>query len=143
MKMTHETMTSYCVICGQKGQWDVCPECATHRVRIVNLTPHAVTVQRPDGSRETYPPIGPPARVATLPSTTRESVEGVPVQSPVEFGEVADLPEPREGVVYLVSIVVGARVQRADVFVPATGPNDGVIRENGQVVAVTRLTATV
>jgi hypothetical protein len=82
------------------------------------------------------------ARVATATTTTGQVVGGLPVQTTL-FGQVTDLPAPKDGVAYLVSaLVLGALAGhgRRDVFAPATGPQDGAVRnDQGQVVAVTRL----
>lgn len=109
----------------------------------VNLTPHAIVIALQSG-RVTVPPSGTVARVAQV---QHESVEvpGLPcpvVPSPT-FGEVEGLPAPQPGVTHLVSALVLARCAgRSDCFAPATGPNDGVVRnDKGQVEAVTRLVA--
>lgn len=64
-------------------------------------------------------------------------VEGIPVP-------VHAIPDESPGALYLVSGMVLARVQRPDVFAPATGPQDGAVRDGaGRLVAVTRLVASV
>ncbi len=53
---------------------------------------------------------------------------------------VTGLPDPIDGTIFIVSAPVGAAiVGRNDVLVLGTGPNDGAIRDGGNVVAVTRL----
>jgi hypothetical protein len=55
---------------------------------------------------------------------------------------IVGLPEPQPGVIFVTSAIVAeaaTKAGRRDVLAPGTGPNDGAIRENGQVVAVTRL----
>lgn len=58
---------------------------------MLNLTPHPITLQFPDGTRATLPPSGQLARV-----TTEEVVvgwaSGLPVVSRT-FGQVTGLPE--------------------------------------------------
>lgn len=112
-------------------------------MQLVNLTEHEITIRGTDGDL-VIPPSGQVARVDQFEPESRQ-IDGipVPVQSPPQYGEVAGLPDPQPGVVYVVSGLVLARVKRADVLAPATGPKDGAIRENGKIVAVTRLNAAV
>lgn len=113
-------------------------------LEVVNLTPHAIVYQRDDGSRVTYAPSGQVARVST--------VQGAPVKTALPFKVLnAPVRGPIEGLpimnykcdkVYIVSGMVADALRtsgnlRPDVFSPGTGPQDGAIRENGQVVAVT------
>ena len=101
----------------------------------INLTPHALSVQLPDGSTTTIPPSGVVARV-----TTEEVVVGQVVGVPVverRFGAVEGLPD--EGVPCLVSaLVAGAVPGRKGVYAPDTGPT-AIRNDKGHVVAVTRL----
>jgi hypothetical protein len=110
--------------------------------KIVNLTPHSITLRDVDGADHTFASAG-VARVTSTPGQ-RELIDGVPV--PVfgrdTFGEVIDLPAPADGVFYVVSGMVGAALNgsRNDVLVPGTGPKDNAIRnEAGHIVAVTCL----
>jgi hypothetical protein len=59
---------------------------------------------------------------------------------------VAGLPDPADGVFYIVSGMVFASPLldgRGDVMAPGTGPDEGAVREGGQVQAVTRLIARI
>ena len=113
--------------------------------KFVNLTPHAITVRQQDGTDITFPPAG---MVARLENTGAEipmgNIEGVPILSRTNFGEVVGLPQyETEGVNYIVSSLVAAHIVRQDVFSPATGPNDGAIRDDkGHIIAVVALKAT-
>ena len=110
----------------------------------VNLTPHAIVVRMPDGSDLTFPPSGKIARVDELPNVHTGDIDGIPVISRTVFGKVIDLPEPVEGVAYIVSGLVAGQVYRSDVFAPATGPKDNAIRnDKGHIVAVISLKSTV
>jgi len=117
-------------------------------MNIINLMPHAITLRFPSGQEMVIPPSGQVARVASIPgavtlrSLTPSGVS-IPVAGPTQYGDVEGIPAADEGTVYLVSALVLARVTRSDVFAPGTGPNDGAIRKDGQVVAVTRLIASV
>jgi hypothetical protein len=111
--------------------------------RVVNLTPHLVTVVWPDGSQKTFEPDpSGPARVSSTPgrclgaSHTYSVLYAAPT-----WGEVEGLPDPSDDTIYIVSMLVAQRCAgRRDVFCPGTGPNDGCIRdEKGRIQAVTRL----
>lgn len=110
----------------------------------INLTPHALTLRSATGDT-VLPPSGTVARVSASPGAL-EDVPGipVPVARPDAFGSVEGLPEPEEGVFFIVSAMVGAHVHnRPDVLTPGTGPRDGAIRnDKGHIVAVTRLKST-
>ncbi len=97
-------------------------------MRIVNLTPHAVTFATRDGSR-TIEASGDVARCTTRTAVVGE-VDGILVTR-TEFGDVRGLPGPQEGTIYVVSSLVAQRVpERADVFVP----NEAVRDEHGRIV---------
>lgn len=115
--------------------WTTCPECGSpvdlpdpDQIRIINLTPHTVTVLRGDTAIE-YPPSGAVARCATQ-RTVIGSLNGIPINQ-TEFGEVSGLPEPAPGVYYIVSALVAqALPQRDDLLIP-----DDVVRdEAGRII---------
>lgn len=65
-----------------------------------------------------------------------------PIYGPSTYGSITGLPDPQAGQYYIVSMMVAqALPDRADLLVPGTGPADEAIRDNGQIVAVTRLIA--
>lgn len=125
-------------------------------MRFVNLTPHAIVIIA-DGRSIDIPPSGTVARVETETTTAWSVlVEPAPplwlraVEVPCQLkkvGKVVGLPgyNADPDAVYLVSgMVLGALresgASRDDVAAPATGPDDGVIRDvDGRVAAVTRL----
>lgn len=103
-------------------------------MKLVNLTPHPVHLIRDDGTTTTIQPEPVPARVAT---TTREvgDIDGVPIVEE-RYEEVAGLPDPKPGVVYVVSrVVAAARPERRDLLVPA----DLVRDDQDQVVGARAL----
>lgn len=129
--------------------------------RIVNLTPHAITIVSTSGEVEILPEPT-PARVSSAPGKQLQSTGcgcdagcdacggefsvpltagGAALMAAPTWGEVEGLPEPQEGTIYVVSSLVAARCAgRRDVFSPGTGPNDGCVRdEKGRIVGVTRL----
>jgi hypothetical protein len=111
-------------------------------MRLVNVTPHAVTLISPTGERVTVPPSGVVARVAErMESLGEVMVDGVPL--PVvrrSFGELEGLPEPEAGVLYVASALVAEaawRVGRSDVV----GLADFVRDEQGRIVGARALVA--
>ena len=122
-------------------------------IQLVNLTPHAISV-RAGGDTVTVPPSGNVARVSTSAKEAGVLFIGTGSPVPVQvttFGQVEGLPEmdPEAGVVYVVSGMVLSALReqgivRGDVVAPATGPNDGAIRnEKGHIVAITGFNALI
>ncbi len=107
-------------------------------MQIINLTPHTVVVAADfNSSRVEFPSEG-VARVSTS-SVATGVVNGIEVVT-TTYGEVEGLPEPQEGVVYLVSMVVGqvpAIKLRPDVLCPDTSPAACVRYPNGYIVGGT------
>lgn len=101
----------------------------TTEIAVCNLTPHTVNIVLEDGSVIDYPPFGRVARVSA--QTKRVGMVGnIPITVTV-FGEVEGLPDPEEGVIYIVSSLVAQRVpDRLDVFVPSESVRD----ENGRII---------
>ncbi len=106
-------------------------------MRLVNLTPHAISLSLLNGEIVTLPSEG-NARISTSPGES-SYLEGIPVPlvGPSVFGPVMGLPEPQEGVIYVTSMLVAQRVLRPDVVSPDTGPT--ALRVDGQIVAVRNL----
>lgn len=106
-----------------------------------NLTPHNITVDV-NGVVHEFPATGTVARVSTS-SVEAGSRFNIPVIKTV-YGEVEEIGKPEdhpEGV--LVSALVLGRLGpewSGVAFAPATGPNDGAVRnDKGHIVAVTKL----
>lgn len=105
-------------------------------MRIVNLTPHQVTVRTESGDR-VFEPSGQVARV-TVSSVQTDEIDGIPVVSQT-YGEIEGLPDPQPGVVYIVSMVVRQAAQaqgRTDVVSPDTSPQGAIRDEQGRIIAV-------
>jgi hypothetical protein len=95
---------------------------------IVNLTPHVVRIyaeDRPDGLDDidwgllhTLDPEPRPARLAMIPIGTTYH-DDIPVEL-VEYGHAEDLPSPRDGVLYVVSLALALSLsmRRDDLLVP-------------------------
>jgi len=110
---------------------------------LMNLTPHAIHVQTPDGAAMSVPPSGHVARVSSIAGRLLTGYDlPCPVYASPTFGAVVGLPDPDGETVYIVSgMVLGLCVGRSDVVGPGTGPADGAIRDGGKIVAVTRFIA--
>lgn len=108
--------------------------------QIINLNKHAVDVQLPSGERIQFPPSGQIATVA-VKSVQDGEVNGIPVFRS-EYGEIVGLPDPQDGVLYLVNLLVGQRAQgRKDLIGPDSGPSAIRYQEGprkGQIEAVTQ-----
>ena len=103
-------------------------------MKLVNLTPHDVIIRLPGGDR-VIPASGTVARVATSHELVDE-IDGIPVSAQT-YGQIEGLPEPRDGVFYVVSAVVLAAAKelgRTDVVAPDTAR--AIRNEAGQIVAV-------
>ena len=107
------------------------------KITLVNKTPHPVTLVL-DDAKITLDPVLPIPRVsshnvvtANYMITDDNGVEHTIVREAPEFGEVIDLPEPQEGVVYIVSMLVAARAQNRTDLV---SPGRQLRNEAGQVI---------
>lgn len=85
-------------------------------IKMINLTPHDITFIVGEETT-TLPASGIVAR-CSIDEQPVGTISGVPVVAPV-IGEIADLPEPQEDAVYIVSRIVAdaAKAQgRTDVY---------------------------
>lgn len=105
-------------------------------VHLVNLTPHTVILEL-DGEHIEIPPSGKVARVALhVQSEYVVRYDGVRIPvSAVRPGLINGLPDPRDGVCYIVSqLVAQVAPHRTDLLVPDT---DKALRDkHGRIVAV-------
>lgn len=100
-------------------------------MKLTNLTPHSLNLFDASGENQvaTVAPSGNAARISTN-NTLDGEVDGVPIFRQVT-GELTGLPEPKEGVGYVVSMAVRLAVpDRKDVF----SPGELVRNEGGQPV---------
>lgn len=98
-------------------------------MEIINLTPHAIKFVNDKLGDTVIEPSGTVARVSSRTETIGD-IDCIPVTRTV-FGEVENLPDPVDGVVYVVSSMVAARVPgRNDVFIP----NDSVRDDQGRII---------
>lgn len=101
-----------------------------NRMKIVNLTPHAITFLREDDSiLLTVEPSGQVAR-ADQTRTPVGTIAGIPANK-CSYGAVTGLPEPVPGTIYLVSALTAqACPERQDIFIV----DDTVRDENGRII---------
>jgi hypothetical protein len=104
----------------------------------INCTPHVIRVANESNEviRE-YPTSEHKAVAKTFPNIVAY-IDEVPM-SLTAWGPVSGLPEPQDGVYYLVSTIIFAHpdtAHRTDLAVPDSGPD--AIRKDGQPYAVRR-----
>jgi hypothetical protein len=107
---------------------------------MINLTPHAIVIQGPDGSRTTIAPSGTVARATALETAAGDHA-GVPVVTRA-WGAVTGLGDARP-VLVSSPVLDACRAQGLDtagVYAPDTGAT-AVRDDAGRIVAVTRLVA--
>jgi len=106
-------------------------------MRIVNLTPHPVTLVTAGGDEVVIQPEATPARIPATTTPVGE-VNGIPlVREELEDADSV-LPAPQPGVVYVVARPVAERANRADLLVPTN-----VERINGRPVRARALARVV
>ena len=95
-------------------------------MKFINLTPHAINLN--DGTI-----LWPSEIICRIASTHTEfDLDGV---CSIAYGEVENLPDAEDGVMYVVSALVAQVVRRTDVVSPATG-HPLTVRKNGLIVSV-------
>lgn len=100
---------------------------------LVNLTPHPVSVIPNDVTVAIVAPSGRVARLREVVQAREElaTEDGdIPLTSVRYSDHVDGLPEPRVGVIYLVSRVLAASVARADLVFPGGEVRD----DNGNII---------
>lgn len=109
--------------------------------KFVNLCPHDVNLVGENGLNITFKMSGQIARVKIETEKqilTTDIAEGISIDIPTQvtkYGTADGLPEPAEGVVYIVSNMVAQVVRRPDVVAPITDAT-AIRDENGRVVGV-------
>ena len=94
-------------------------------MKFINLTAH--TINETTTGRE-FPPSGIVARVKQSTEIVKRH-DDIPLYAS-EFGEVVGIPEPKEGVMYIVSALTKQATDRPDVVAPGNAQRD----ENGDVI---------
>jgi hypothetical protein len=103
-------------------------------MHIINLTPHAIVIEKSDGTQVSIPATTPSARIQQQ-NVISADIDGIPV-SAVIYGDVEYLPDPQPETVYVVSAMVAQQCRgRVDVVAPDTG-STAIRDEAGRIVAV-------
>lgn len=76
----------------------------------VNLCDHPINLMRADGTEIVVQPSGTFARAKEVYTSAGYSINGVEVID-MEYGDVENVPEPRDNAVYIVSSIVRDRLQ--------------------------------
>ena len=99
-------------------------------IMIVNLTPHTLNIFVSDSDSIEVPPSGTVARCSIQSKDCGEH-DGIPLTT-TQMGEVVDLPDPIEGTLYVVSMVVRQAVpERTDIASPGTLVRDETGKPKG------------
>ena len=107
---------------------------------LVNCTPHTVNIHREDGTVLTVEPSGDFARVATIKEEA--SIPGLEeikvVKTTFDTSKIEGLPDPQEGILYIVSLITLDALKgiRTDLVAPGNLIRD----EGGNVVGCDGLT---
>lgn len=97
-------------------------------MRLINLTPHAVTILVDGRDPIVIPASGTIARCAVTRVVIGD-VDGIPLTKSV-FGDVTDLPDPAPDTLYIVSMLVASACSdRADLVIP-----DDTVRDDKGVI---------
>lgn len=109
-------------------------------MKFINLNKHGITLADATGNvLQEFPADVPQELAAKVDPLEKDAppMGSIPCITRA-WGDVQNLPEPKEGVVYIVNSVVLAQVpHRDDVVAPDTG-STAHRNDKGQVVAVTR-----
>lgn len=96
--------------------------------RLINLTPHEIRIIHED-QEVVIQPSGTIAR-CQVEQRVIGFVNGIPFYK-ASYGQVENLPDPQEGVIYVVSALVAQAVpDRNDVLIPF----DSIRDQNGKIV---------
>lgn len=103
--------------------------------RIINLTPHVVTIYKNDEVFVRFAPEDIPARVS-FRNVLVDDLDGIPVSTTV-YSDIKGLLPEREDTIYIVSRMIAERCKdRRDLYVP----NDMVRDEFGNNIGCRSLT---
>jgi hypothetical protein len=100
---------------------------------VINLCPHVLNILDAEGKVRDFPKCETPARVSQS-EELQGYILGVPVTRQ-KFGNVENLPEPKEGHFYVVSRIVAAAAKEegrktSDLLIPGPGVRD----EEGKII---------
>ena len=107
-------------------------------VKLINKTPHVLNLIMEDGTKISLEPVLPTPRVssssvktAAYVITDSDGAEHIVVREALSFGEIVDLPEEKEGTIYIVSMLVASRANNRSDLV---SPGRQIRNEAGQVI---------
>jgi len=72
--------------------------------KIINLTHHPITIMNKKGELVTIPPSGQIAR-ADFDVIQVDEIDNIPIYE-IKYKNIVGLPEPKEGVIYVVSAIM-------------------------------------
>lgn len=105
-----------------------------NKTKVVNLTPHEITIMDNEGRVIKRFPSDGIARLSTRTVHCKPFVMDDRViipSSKTVFGEVENLPDPEEGTIYIVSnLIAQANPDRRDLVIP----NESVRDEKGRII---------
>lgn len=99
-------------------------------MKFVNLTQHDLTIVLENGNGLVLPASGEVTRV-TFSTQQVDEVDGIPIYKTIYEPEVVGLPEPQDGIIFVVSSLAAQTVKRPDVLAPTKLIRD----DDGQVIA--------
>lgn len=100
-------------------------------MKLINCTPHELVI-----NGQTYKPSGVVPRIKKTP-VSAGTINSIPAVWE-KAGEVENLPDPQEGVLYIVSAMVFDNTPRKDVVAPDTGPT-AQRNDKGHITGVTQI----
>lgn len=102
-------------------------------MNIINLTPDPINIVDDEGNIAiTLHPSGKVAKIYVQNEFIQELFGAIVLRE--NYLEIADLPEPKDGVFYIVSEEVARIAKRSDVLTPRTGSSG--IYKDGQLVGI-------
>lgn len=99
-------------------------------MNFVNCTTHDIVLN----NGTTFQPSGAVSRVSSY-NSLHSYVDGIPFYIQT-FGVIADLPDPQDDTVYIVSAMVKSATDRKDAVAPATNSSLTVRNDKGHIVSV-------
>lgn len=102
----------------------------------INLTPHTINLVT-DAGVKVIPASGTIARVEQTNTLVKE-VDGIPVVQS-HWGALLDLPDPKEGTIYIVSAMVANAAKAKGRVQDVVCPGDFVRNDAGQILGARNL----
>ena len=104
-------------------------------MKIINLNQHSINILDENGNINMIFPCSDMVARCTESRKKVGEINGVPITETV-YGEVVDMPQPKEGVIYLTNYTVRRKYpERDDLYYP-----NEVIRQEGKIIGCKSLT---